>query len=498
MIIKLCQKYSCFLLAFLSILGCNGEEVPQEKLMAQVGDKTISVNEYIRRAEYTIRPPYCRTNNYIHRKIVLNSLIAEKLLALEAGENNELTANEDINLYLQGRKEQSMRQWLYNEEMVNQAVLDTHEIKKVFPLAGKKYDVNYISFSDARLAELIAKTIQSGETNIENIHRQLGGEEEVPMRTIGFNDPESDIIHDALFSDTLQIGQFIGPLKVEDNSYLLMQVKSGTRSVAITNNQIQERWDAVREKLTEKKANVRFKNYVKEIMAGKTITFEQSTFEIVVNVLGTDYYKTEQDKKEAFNQQIWNKDNPRVVLDDVSQQLENVMDQPLFEIDNQVYTVRMLQHEMKIHPLVFRKRKMKKAEFAEQLKLAIVDMIRDKYITADAYDKGYDQVPEVRRNYTMWRDNLLALYQREQFLKQFDTTDTDQMIILEKYLNPYIKELQQKYNDQIIINTDDFESTDLTDIDMFVIQTNVPYPVIVPSFPQFTTLNKLDYGRKAQ
>ena len=73
-------------------LGCSedGSEKPGEVLIAKVGNKTISRFEFIRRAEYTIRPAYCRSDNYIHRKIVLNSLLAEKLFALEAGEQNEL------------------------------------------------------------------------------------------------------------------------------------------------------------------------------------------------------------------------------------------------------------------------------------------------------------------------------------------------------------------------------------------------------------------------
>jgi hypothetical protein len=31
---------------------------------------------------------------------------------------------------------------------------------------------------------------------------------------------------------------------------------------------------------------------------------------------------------------------------------------------------------------------------------------------------------------------------------------------------------------------------------MFVIQRNVPYPVVVPSFPTLTIHDKLDYGKK--
>jgi hypothetical protein len=480
------------------LFACSSEKVPDENVIATVADKSISVNEYIRRAEYTIRPPYCRTNNYIHRKIVLNSLIAEKLMAIEAGEDNELTNNEDINLYLQGRKEQSMRQWHFNEDMYSQVEVDTQEMKKVYRVAGKKFDIEYVSFTSPQLSLLIDQALDEGETDIKNIYQQLGGEGDVPNRSIGFNDPEPDRIHDALFSDTLQIGQFVGPLKIDNNNFILMQIKGGTNSIAITNNQIKERWDGVRTKLIEKKANIRFDQYVKDLMAGKTINFEKNTFEVLVKVLGQEYYRTEKEKKEAFNQKIWNKDNPQVILDELSYQLEEMMDQPLFRIDDQVWTVRMLRREIKIHPLVFRKHKMPKSEFAEQLKLAIVDMIRDKYITEEAYDKGFDQVPEVVRNQSMWKDNLLALYHKEQYLKKFDIPNRDQMNVITEYLNPYIKKLYDKYGDRIRINTDDFEKVNLTSVDMFVIQTNVPYPVIVPSFPQLTTHDKLDYGTKME
>ena len=39
-----------------------------------------------------------------------------------------------------------------------------------------------------------------------------------------------------------------------------------------------------------------------------------------------------------------------------------------------------------------------------------------------------------------------------------------------------------------------FESISLSNVDMFVTQSNVPYPVIVPSFPSFTNDSYLDYG----
>ena len=49
-------------------------------ILVEINDRVITKNDFIIRSEYTIRPSYCKSNNQIHKKIILNSLIAEKLL----------------------------------------------------------------------------------------------------------------------------------------------------------------------------------------------------------------------------------------------------------------------------------------------------------------------------------------------------------------------------------------------------------------------------------
>ena len=78
--------YFILLLPFFFSCERETKEQRKEQILVRVGDKSISANEFIRRAEFTIRPTYCSEDNYIHRKIILNSLVAEKLLALEAGD----------------------------------------------------------------------------------------------------------------------------------------------------------------------------------------------------------------------------------------------------------------------------------------------------------------------------------------------------------------------------------------------------------------------------
>lgn len=486
------------LFAFV-LFHCGRKENPEKKeiILARIGDRIITQNEFLRRAEYTIRPAYCSGDGYIHKKIVLNSLIAEKLLALEAGDNNELMQNEDVRLYLQGRKEQAMRQWSYYKEGFEKVELDDDEIKNVYDLAGRSYKLAYFSVNDAALAERVRKEIQTGKS-FEDSHRAGGTLAQIAEREVAYEAPESKVIHEALFSSELKKDQILGPLKVEDGSALFLKIEGWTDHLAISDAQIQRRWQDVSQRLTESMAEDVYDEYIGKLMRGKRLEFDPSTFRKIVNIVGPYYLKSSDEKKTMFNKQLWNADDNTNMMASMGNQLDAILDAPLFRIDGQIWTVRDLEKEMKIHPLVFRKRQLSKRDFAEQFKLAVVDMVRDRYITKDAYEKGYDREETVQRSVETWKDNLLALYQQNKFLKntgQQENFNTEYLKIVENTLNPYVDSLQAKYAPNIEINTTAFENVKLTSVDMMVIQRNVPFPIVVPGFPVLTTDHALDYGR---
>ena len=111
----------CFVFSSLFLFHCSGQKsIPDDQILAQIGEKTITIQDFIRRAEYSIRPAYCRQPNYIHKKIVLNSLIAEKLLSIEMEKKDDRQLNSSSFLsFVKGRKEQAMRQIFYNNNFFN-------------------------------------------------------------------------------------------------------------------------------------------------------------------------------------------------------------------------------------------------------------------------------------------------------------------------------------------------------------------------------------------
>ena len=127
------RALSCAILSFI-LINCSkyDEVIEKDKVLAYVDNRVITVQDFLRRSEYSIRPDYCRQSNYLHKKIVLNSLIAEKLTSLEMSENDKLFESSSFNKFLKGRKEQAMRQVFYSDSFYDSISIADSEIKKHF------------------------------------------------------------------------------------------------------------------------------------------------------------------------------------------------------------------------------------------------------------------------------------------------------------------------------------------------------------------------------
>jgi len=471
---------------------------PSETILAKIGDRTISREEFISRAEYAIRPAYCKSDQYVHRKIALNSLIAEKLLAIEAGDDNPLSRNEQFQLYVQGRKEQSMRQWLYYQDFYSRARADSGELRLQMSLSGRTYRVAYLTLSDSLAAKQAGQWLCHPGASVSNLYKQLSGSATAPEREISWSSPEPENVIHALFNEPMTRGLIIGPVEAE-GKYLFIEILGWTDRVAVTEAEKERRFQDARQRILIEKAGADYERYLRELMKGKVLNFNRDTFPRVVRTLGDFLLTSTEDKDHMLQVQVWDDTSDARPAMRSSASLDDIADAPFLTDGDLNWTVRDFQHALLSHPLVFRKHKMKKSEFAAELQKAIADLVQDHYVTRDTYRKGYDRVNLVERNAGMWRDYLLSFYQRNRILGQDVLAATqlkDFMPLLRKDLDPYVAGLFKKYSDQIQIDTDVFEKIKLSSIDMTVIQKDVPYPIMVPAFPILTTHSQLDYGKK--
>jgi hypothetical protein len=490
------------IILMLFIQSCTQKnEEPEEKILVKIGKETISVDEFIRRAEYTVRPPYCRGNQNLDKKVIINSLIAEKLMSIEATDTNSFITNERIQGYLRGRKEQAMRLWLYEKEAREKVQLDSAKIWNTVRVAGRRYKISYFSIPDSIFAREVNNEIRDKNQSFEEVFSDFIGSDSLPKREVEWSSQEEDKILDSLYSKPLLKNQVVGPVKISNDHYIMMKINGWIDRVALTENQVQERWRNVSDEFKQRKAVKLYDQLIFKVMKGKSIEFMPDVFYKIANLLGPIYIQTDSEKKKSLNNSFWNKDNDIEKYQDVQSQIETLYQEPFFKVNDQIWTVKDFVDELNAHPLVFRKDRMANKEFGQQLQFAIMDMIRDKYLAKLAYDRGYDKINVIQRNVNMWKDNVNYQYYKHNYLRGIlpDTTkEMDYIPLIEDYLNPQVDSLQKKYSDQIEVDVQAFNDIELTRIDMSVTQSNVPFPKVVPSFPLVTTDNKLDYGRKMQ
>ena len=480
----------CFVLVSIFFFHCsNQHQIPEDQVLVYVGEKTITIQDFIRRSEYTIRPIYCRQSNYIHKKIILNSLIAEKLLAIEMENQNDKQLNSEGFLsFIKGRKEQAMRKIFYDKKFHKDISIEEKEINEKYQMAGRTIKVNYINLPDMKTA-LKVKQLKVEGIGLDSIYMSLY-EGAVPARFINWFDREPDEIHEQLFKKGLKKNQLLGPFRTETNTYLLMEASGWIDQPVITEEEKQLRWADTKDRISETAAKKLYFDYVKKLMSGYQMKLNKDVFDKYSTIAADYYLKNEDEKENAINQAIWqNKETE--LLDSFDQR--NALDPSsrLFTYRDKDWNVQSFNDLLKSHPLVFRKNKMNRSEFRAQLKFAMADLLRDVEITNQCYDLGLDDDWRVKANESQWYDS----YASKRHIQLSFPESADMQQILDHY-NPIIDSLQQVYSNKIQINTRLLEDLKLTTTDMMVTQKGVPYPIIVPGFPIITTDDRLDYGSK--
>ena len=483
----------CILLTFF-LTNCSDKQkttVDNSLVLAKVGSKNITIQDFIRRAEYTIRPKYCRRGNYIHKKIILNSLIAEKILSLEIEKNNTKKLNNvNFDLFLKGRKEQAMRQLHYNDNFFEKVNLEKEEINQYLNLSRRSVQLNYINLPGIDMVKKVQYLISENIT-LDSIYQALW-EGNTPQKNIKWLDRESDQILDVIFKKDLKVGQIIGPLETGDSSFLMLQVTGWIDQPAITESQKELNRNDVIEKLTEQSAKKAHSEWVKSLMSNKSITFNKDIFKIYSKYAGDYYLKKEDEKKEAINDVIWDQVDKNDQKEIIDLDKENILDleSTLFSYNDNDWSIKKFHEELKSHPLVFRKNKMGKSQFPSQLRMAIADFIRNKEITSECYKLGIDKNWVVKSNLDMWRDAFLS----QNYMDVGGRSEKEKLNLY----NPIVDSLQSIYSPEIKINIDAFEHIELSSTDMMVTQSGVPYPIVVPSFPILTDDSKLNYGEEME
>ena len=483
------------ILAIVTLSFCSKEmnnDVP-ETIIARIGDKTISKHEFIKRCEYTIRPGFLNNNTPIHKRMILNSLIAEKLIALESGDS-VIAGSED---FLQGRLEQAMRLFLYEKEATQKVKIDSTELANIIQNSAREYNVSYVSVNSPEIADLVMDSLAATKKSFDEFV-QSNGVDKVPSKKVSWNFNENEVLLDSLYLRKRNNGEIVGPVKISGDHYMILKIKDWTEEKVLTDDYIQKRKKDVRDNLVKRRSKELYDHFLVDVMKGKEIEFNNDIFFPLVNIMGPIYLKNRKDNENLTEKLFWGHMEKDAFPKSDRLKLQEMRNATLFTIDGKEWTVEEFSKYLRRHPLVFRNNKMKNEEFGKEFLNAIIDLVADYYVTEEAYRRGYDKINVVQREYNIWKDNLNFVFYRNAILQENGINSDVKGNVLQDIvstMNPIVEELQKKYADQIELNYDALKDLELTRINMEVVQPKEAFPKVVPGFPVVTDLHDLNYAK---
>jgi len=454
-----------------SLLGSVDSNQP----LAQIGEQIITVEDFIERAEYTPRPLYCKGNSNIDKRIILNTLIGEKLFSMEMKKDIPAT----IDKYLIGRKNQKMREILFSY-VTAESVTQKDKFSHWYNLASLEYDISYLSILDPHLIKEIKSSITSGES-LNSIYLSHTKRLDIPTRKkINLFTADNRALREQLFSKTWRKGDVIGPIVTDDNIIMFVQVDKRRKIVNLNPSAIIQVNDEIATLINNHLRESRFQEFTDDLMS-------EMTFELNPKV----YLEFSKSIREWYHE-IGDISNSNISSDKMPQLRINNTEEILLTLNSEKINIAKVLHWLAIHPLVFRDGYYRDLHFSEQLKYALADLIRDHTLNNKSLELNLDKHPEVIAEYDKWHDNYCAIAQRKEIIG----TDSEfNSIKVSSALNEYFIDLTQKYTQEIRINVDLLNNISLSSIDMATYNKIGPYKLAVPLFPVITDTYKFNYGQ---
>jgi len=466
-------------LFILLAVSCS-QDNNKSHIIATVGDRNIYLGDFLNRAELTIRPVFLRGENIDQKRLVLNSLLAEKILAVEAENDPKITENAKLQRYVTGIKEQKMRELYFDLFAYQQVTPDKELIEQIVQNATRRYDLAYFDIAESSNYDSVANILQQENTAFFSVAQKFYPDKSVHKQTITWREVINTDLFDDLFKQRTEPGQIIGPVKRNDGRIFFFRIEKWQSAVALSEFDKQFVRQKVKKQLRSSLAALKYEEVITELMSGKELIFKMEGLVPLINMLGPVFLKD--DGEFNFNNVLIDRFKQEVKLDTMMQARHSHGQKPVLTFDGKIWRIDDILDEMTGHPLIFRKKRFARKEFGEQLKYALADLMRDRRITKESYDLGFENDPLILRAEMLWKDHFFALLAREKLLdSKVDTVQNDI-----EYMSGQVGKLRRLYNDQITINEKLLVESKIADVQLLTFQRNVPFPVVTPGFPLLT------------
>lgn len=411
------MKYFLLLLLFI-ITACSGEE---KKVVAEVGDTPIYINDFIQRYEDYLFSSGIN-DKLIVRQNILNQMIDETLLE-NYDNNSDLENEKSYQVEKEWTRKQAILAYLKDQEVYAKINVTDNEARQAYQRMNQKIAARHIYASTKDEADYYYDLLKSGvtfeklakEAFSDSILSNNGGY--VGYFTWGDFDPAFE---EAAYG--LKVGEISKPVQLE-NGYSIIKVEDKVTKPIITEYDYMTHKNQIMSVVKINKKRPAEEAYIRGLVDfSKFKFFDDKLEQLYAGIFGdssrTMILKEEEDKSSSMNYKGRNYTNAELT--------EKLLTVPSYHL--------------------------RKATDIGKFKAILKGLVLQDKLMEEALNKGYQDVPAVEKMNKKMQKALFMKYKRIDILRKYNVSDS---LVYDYYLkNPDFFSSHNELNIQEIIVQD--------------------------------------------
>jgi hypothetical protein len=463
----------------------------EDSVVAVVGTKSITAKEFAAGYEFGPAFPKREKNS---KKIYLNYMINEKLLAIEGGSRKFDTTQIFQDIYSDITADLATEE-LYKQEILPNISISEDEIADALKKKNTEIYLRWIFCKEKVEASAVQKKIIGGYSFDTLFDAQLRADslfrDERTFKTNKFKLWQKNPALAAI-ADTLHVGAISKPINTGDGWYIV-RIDSIIKVITLSESEYDDSKVEVSRAITMKKMDEHSDKYVDSLLRNAEPVIDGKAFQIVRTYVGKFELP-----KETFGE--WNLQN---LYDKAYSELSgnkktSASSFVLVRLNDTAFTVGDFIHwyNQRVDYLKFPKTD--KKAYSATIEGLIWRMVRDNALSSVAARKGMMDLPIVKSQAEWWKDKILYALVRDDMgntltMKSSDQkqtilkpkTNEDMSTEINKMLLRKLNTLKSKYkvkiNESVLNKIVVQDENNPKAIDMYIVKKGGIYPH--PAFP---------------
>jgi len=486
------------ILSFLSLRICYAQSLffeseenlrNKNKIVAEVGPLKINAEEFIYSYEFGPAFPKRKENS---KRNHLNYMINEKLLALDGYEKGFMEKEFAKGMYSDIVSD-LITEELFKKEILPKVDINDSEIEKVIDKKLSEYEIRWLYASNAEILQNYLLQLKNGVSFDTLFFIQINDSvfvDDRQMKSSLYNIYVKNPIF-AQIIDTLSAGRVSAPIHTDDGWYII-KIDNIWKNLITTESEFNKLKSESIEAITKSKSDALSDQYVKDLFDRGNPIIKRDVFNVLRSYLGKfiltneKYTEWELDKKldvSLSNLGLKRGDKDTGLTLVTSPNINISLDECIIWYRNREQYIKFIKNDL--------------IGFSKSLENLVWLMVRDKFLTKQAYKNGYDTDEWVQKQAGWWRDKIsYSTYRNElansvvlnseemRALNEKNKSESEIMSQeLSKKIFTKVRELKKKYtiniNNDVLDKIEVSSENDKRAIEMFIVKRGnlIPRPV---------------------